>query len=77
MFTLYVAAWLSDILVKSSTGTRPSVTAMYDVTRTSAVQLVTTRELPLGCINSTRYNAGHTMKLVLLQILETPLCNTW
>ena len=31
VFTTYVAAWLQDILVESSTGTRPSVTGLYDV----------------------------------------------
>ena len=37
MFTTYVAAWMPDILVESSTGNRPSVTGMSGVTRTSAV----------------------------------------
>ena len=36
-FTTYVAEWLPDILVESSTATRPSVTGLYDVTQTSAV----------------------------------------
>ena len=40
-------AWLPGILVESSTGTRPSVTGLLDVTRMSAVRLVTTRELTL------------------------------
>ena len=31
-FSMYVAAWLPDILVESSTGTRPSVTGLYGVT---------------------------------------------
>ena len=37
VFTTYVAAWLPDILVESSTGTIPSATGIYDVTQTSAV----------------------------------------
>ena len=57
MFTTYLATWLPDILVESSTGTRPSVTGLSDVTQTSAVRLVTTRELPLGCIKYTRYTS--------------------
>ena len=36
--TKYVAAWLPDILVESSTGTRPSVTGLSDVTQTSDVR---------------------------------------
>ena len=59
-FTTYVAVWLPDILVESSTGTRPSVTGLSDVTWTPAVRLVTTRELPLGCIKAKRYTAGET-----------------
>ena len=54
-FTTCVAAWLPDILVESSTGTRPSVASMSDVTRTFAVQLVTTRDLPLYCIKAPLY----------------------
>ena len=54
VFTTYVAAWLPDILVESSTGTRPNVTGLFDVPRTSAVRWVTTRELPLGFIKATR-----------------------
>ena len=50
-------AWLPDILVESSTGDRPSVTGLFSVNRTSAIQLVTTRELPLGCIKYTRYTS--------------------
>ena len=57
MFTTYVSEWLTYILVESSTGTRPSVTGMSNVTRTSAVRWVTTRELPLGCIKAARYTA--------------------
>ena len=30
--TVYVAAWLIDIIVVSSTGTRPSVTGLSDIT---------------------------------------------
>ena len=56
MFTMYVAAWLPDILVESSTGTRPSVNCISNDTQTSAVQLVTTREIPLGCFKVTWYN---------------------
>ena len=56
-FTTYVAAWLPDILVESSTGTRPSVTGLSDINRTSAVKWVTTRELTLGCFKATRYTA--------------------
>ena len=58
MFTTYVAAWLPDILVESSTGTRPSVTGLYNVTRTPPVWLLATRELPLGYFKATRYTAG-------------------
>ena len=60
-----VAGWLTDILVESSTGTRPSVTGLSDVTRMSIVQWVTTREIPLGCIKATRYTA------ILLISLQT------
>ena len=35
---MYVAAWLPDILVECSTGNRPTVTGLSDVTRTSDVQ---------------------------------------
>ena len=42
----------------SSTGTRPSVNILSDVTRTSAVRWVTTREIPLGCIKATWYTAA-------------------
>ena len=55
MFTTYVAEWLPDILVESSTGTRPSMTGLYDVNQTSSVQLVTTRDIPLVCIKATRH----------------------
>ena len=34
---MYVAEWLPDILVESSTGIRPSVTGLSNVTQTSAV----------------------------------------
>ena len=56
-FTTYVVALLPDILVESSAGTRTSVTVMSGGTRTSAVRLLTTRELPLGCFMATRYTA--------------------
>ena len=52
---MYVAAWMPDILVKSSTGTRPSVTGLSGVTRTSDVLLMETRELPICCIKATQY----------------------
>ena len=55
MFTKYVAAWLPDILVEISTGTRPSVNCQSDITRTSTVKLLTTIELPLGYIKATLY----------------------
>ena len=58
VFTTYVAAWLSDILVESSTGTIPSVTGLSEITRTSAVRWLTTRELPLGCFKDTQYTAS-------------------
>ena len=63
-FTTYVAAWLTDILVESSTGTRHSVTGLSNVTQTPVVQWVTNRELPLDCIKATRYTASHTMHCV-------------
>ena len=37
-FTTYIAAWLSDIIVESSTGTTPIVTSLSHVNRTSAVR---------------------------------------
>ena len=37
VFTTYIAAWLIDVLVKISTGTRPRVTGMYDVTGTPGI----------------------------------------
>ena len=49
--------WLPAILVESSTGTRPSVTGLSDVTRTSDVKCMTTRDIPLGCFKATRYTA--------------------
>ena len=54
---MYVAAWLPDILVESSTRTGPRVTGLFDVTLTPDVRWVTTRELPLGCIKAKRYTA--------------------
>ena len=57
MFTAYVAAWLPDMLVESSTGIRTSVNVLFEVTQTSAVQLLTTRELPLRCFKATQYTA--------------------
>ena len=57
MFTTYVAVCLTDILVDSPTGTRTSVTVLSDVTQTSAVKRLTTRELPLGCFKDTQYAA--------------------
>ena len=48
---------MPDILVEISTGTRPRVTGMSDVTQTSSAQLVTTRDLHLDCIKYTRYTA--------------------
>ena len=62
---MYVAAWLSDILVESSTGTRPSVNGLSEFTRTSAVRWVTTREIPLGCFKAARYNTGLTRDVVV------------
>ena len=56
-FTKYVAAWMPYILVESSTGTIPSVTGLFGVTRMSVIQWVTTRALPLCCIKATRYTA--------------------
>ena len=38
MFTTHVAAWLLDILVDSSTGTRPSVTGLSNVNQMYNVQ---------------------------------------
>ena len=60
MFPPYVAPWLPDILVNSSTGTRHSVTGLSDVTPTSAVRWVITRELPLDFIKATRYTTEST-----------------
>ena len=57
MFTTYVAAWLWDILVESSTGNRPHVTGLSNVTQTPAVRWVKTRELPLDFIKATSYTA--------------------
>ena len=37
--------------------TRTRVTVLSDVTKTSAVHLLTTRELPLGCFKAKRYTA--------------------
>ena len=37
-FTMYVAAWMPDIIVESSTGTRSSMTGLYGVKRMSAVR---------------------------------------
>ena len=48
---------LPDILVESSTGNKPSVNDLSDVTRMSTVQIVKTRELPLDCIKATQYTA--------------------
>ena len=56
-FTTYVAACLPDILVESSTETRPSVTGLSGVTLMSVVLRVETRELPLDCIKATRYTS--------------------
>ena len=56
-FTTYISEWLPDILAESSTGTRAHVTGLFDVTQTSAVQLVTTKELPLDFIKAKRYTS--------------------
>ena len=58
MFTTYVVAWLPDILVEIPNGTRLSANGLSEVTRKSAVQCVTNRELPLGCIKATWYTAA-------------------
>ena len=80
MFTAYVAAWLPDILVESSTGKRPSVTSLSEVTRTSAVQWVTTRELLLCCFKATRYTAVMVMEEIdmvpFLYLSSTALATT-
>ena len=57
VFTTYVEEWLPDIMVESSTGTKHSVTGLSDINRTSTVQLVTSRELPLCCSIVTRHTA--------------------
>ena len=81
MFTTYVAAMLPDILVESSTGTRPSVNGMYDVTQTSALRLFITRELPLGCFKATWYtadNVAHCVKVGVAKVRQQGLflCDT-
>ena len=73
-FTTYVAAWLSDILVDSSTGTRPNLTFLSEVTRTSAVRLVTTRELTLVCFKATQYTTTHMFSNVVIMTLNYLLC---
>ena len=50
-------AWLPDILVESSTGTRTSVTVLSEFTRTYIVRQFPTRELPLGWFKATWYTA--------------------
>ena len=42
-FTTYIVAWMPDILVESSTGTRPRVTGLSNVTCMSAVRRLTSR----------------------------------
>ena len=49
-FTTYVALWLSDILVESSTGTRTRITFLSDINRTSAIRCCPTRELLLDLV---------------------------
>ena len=77
-FTMYVAVWLPDILVESSTGTRNSMTVLYDTTGMSFVQLLTTRELPLGCFKATRYTALLQMirvrEKIIKDIFEMLIC---
>ena len=73
---MYVAAWLPDILVESSTGTRPSVTGRYDVTRTSVVRWVTTKQLPIGCIKATRYTELSPM-IRVQDIIKGELLRCW
>ena len=58
-FTMYVAEWLTDILVESSTGTRPSMIGLYDVYRTSSVRWMKNRELTIGCIKVTQKTVVH------------------
>ena len=57
MFTTYAAVCLLDIIVESLTGTRTSVTVLSDITWTSVMKWLTTRELPLGWFKATRYTA--------------------
>ena len=57
-------------MVESSTGTRTSVTALSDVTRTSAIQSFANMELTLGCFKATRYNAITPMITVREMIIK-------
>ena len=78
VFTTYIAAWLPDIQVESSTGTRDRVTVMYDVTWTSEAKLLTNRELTLGYFKATRYTAGTIVhSLIYLHIFRRNDWDIW
>ena len=60
---------MPDILVGSSTGTRPSVTGLSDITQMSDVQRMKTREIPIGFIKAKRYTAVRTIKVLLVEVV--------
>ena len=72
-FITYVAAWLPDILVESSTGTRPSVNGLSDVTWMSAIRWVTNSNLPLVFTNDIRY----TEIALIMRVREIIEMNYW
>ena len=78
MFTTYVAVWLPYILVEISTGTRTIVTVIFKVTRTSAVQCLSNREILLGWFKATRYTALALMirvrENIIKDIIEILIC---
>ena len=72
MFNTDVVAWISDIVVEISNGTRPSGTVLSDVNQISAVRILTSKELHLGYFRATRYTADSLTRDPALDTMAGP-----